>query len=419
MHWDLSQFTGKDVVFVGRGRGRALDGLQRFLEKHGDLKSFAAVDKSDDTEPLAFLLQYDRERTVFIKNDPIPVEEMPVPYITPLQLFFSLVTALGATTVGITGTKGKSTTTALTAHVLQQAGKDVILAGNIGVSPFIGLETATAQSIFVLELSSYQLVDMNVSPHISACVNLYNDHTLWHGSIENYWEAKHNIMRFATAQDLFVYNPSFPTLQQWVDEASCRTKAITVDEPLDLSGSQLFGDHNRLNALIAREICRELGVSDQQFMTGLNSFKPLTHRMQFIATKNEVAYIDDAIGMTPESTLASLTAVTEKFGPVGCLLLGGQDRDYDFTLLMQRLADQAIPALVLFPNTVQKMRAALPDRYTPEILETSSMSEAVSWAATKAPAGSVVLLSTAAPSYSLWSGFEEKGDQFQAAVASL
>jgi UDP-N-acetylmuramoylalanine--D-glutamate ligase len=419
MNWPLDEFTGKDVIFVGAGKGRAMVGIENFLRSHAQIKSFTGVDKVVGDQPLGFLRTYDNKKTVFVKNEGIPGAEMPVAYITPMQLFFSLVPLTGATTIGITGSKGKSTTTALTAHMLERGGKKVILAGNIGISPLTALDSATKDTFFVLELSSYQLSDMRVSPHISACTNLYNDHTDWHGSLAEYWEAKHNIVRYSTADDVFVYNPDFTLLRDWAKTAKCRSIAIDPNEKLDLSKAHLFGGHNRLDALIARQIARECGVTDDVCQAAINTFKPLSHRMQVVATKNDVTYIDDAIGMTPESTLAGLKAISEKFGPIGCLLLGGQDRNYDFAELMQKVAESRIPNLVLFPNTEAKMKTGLPESYHPDILETTSMNEAVAFAAKHAPTGSVVLLSTAAPSYLLWKDFEDKGDQFQAAVRGL
>lgn len=416
----LADFSGKDVVFVGAGKGRAMAPIKDFLERQGNIKSFVGVDKQPGEAPLDFLQEYDQSQTIFVKNEGIPGHEMSVLYCTAFQLFFSLVAATGASTVGITGTKGKSTTTALTTHILQKTGKDVIMAGNIGVgSPFDALERATPDTIFVIELSSYQLSDLTVSPHISACINLYNDHVDWHGSLEAYWEAKHNIMRFAGPDDVFIYNPDFPALRQWADAASCRTIAIDPSENLSLANATLFGDHNRLNALVAREIARQFGVDDATSQQAIDSFSPLRHRMDIVATKHGRTYVDDAIGMTPESTLASLKAVTEKVGPVGCLLLGGQDRGYDFSTLMQAIAGFNIPHLIMFPNTEAKMKGALPVGYQPEIYETQDMQDAVRYAAEHAPEGSVVLLSTAAPSYLLWKDFEDKGDRFQEAVAGL
>ncbi len=419
MKFDLRDFDGKDVVFVGVGKGRSMAGLQPFLEQHAKIKSFTGVHKHDGPEPLAFLSDYDPETTIFFKNEAIPGSEMPVPFMTTLQLFFRLAQENQLTTVGVTGTKGKSTTTSLAAAILEHAGKKVALAGNIGVSPLPALSDATPDTIFVLELSSYQLSDLQVSPHVSACINLYNDHTDWHGSLGGYWEAKHNIMRFAGPDDVFVYNPDFEALREWADTAACQTIAIDPAEKLDLRGARLFGEHNVLNALIAREIARQFDVSDDMSLDAIRSFEPLRHRMQTVTTKHGRIYVDDAIGMTPESTMASLSAIAQTIGPVGCLMLGGQDRNYDFTELMQAIASYDIPHLVLFPETESKMKAALPDGYQPKLHESKSMTDAVAYAATYAPEHSVVLLSTAAPSYVLWADFEEKGDQFQAAVEAL
>jgi UDP-N-acetylmuramoylalanine--D-glutamate ligase len=419
MNWQLDQFSAKDIVFVGVGLGRAMVGIKSFLEKHAAMTSFVGVDKQTADKPLGFLCQYNPKQTVFIKNEAIPGNEMPVPYITPLELFFMLVGQTGATTIGITGTKGKSTTSALTAHILHEAGKYAVLVGNIGVSPFEALDTANDETYFVFELSSYQLSDLTRSPHISACLNLYHDHVNWHGSLENYWEAKHNIVRFTRPEDIFIYNPDFPTLQRWAEKAICQTIAIDSTEQLDLARAQLFGDHNRVNAIIAREIVRQCGVDDTITIRAINSFVPLKHRMQVVATKNNQIYIDDAIGMTPEATSASLRAIHEKFGAIGCVLMGGQDRSYDFSNVMKLVATFKVPFLVLFPDTIAKMRAALPANYQPEIFETRDMKAAVVFAAAHSPKDAAIVLSTAAPSYSIWRDFEEKGDFFQQAVAEL
>lgn len=419
MKWNLDQFDGKDIVFVGVGRGRSAHGTRHFLETYGNIKSFTGLNKTADLSFADQLDAFDKATTVFIKNEGIPGYEVPVPYISPLQIFFDNIGLTGATTVGVTGTKGKSTTTSLAVHILKSTGKNAVLAGNIGISPLLTLGEADETTIFVLELSSYQLTDVKASPHISACINLYNDHVDVHGSLEKYWEAKRNIMRFAGSEDVFIYNPDFEALRDWAAAATCKTIAIDPKEPLDLSRAKLFGDHNRLNALIAREIARQFDISDQATIGAINSFEPLKHRMQTVAVKDDVTYIDDGIGMTPESTMASMEAISHKIGPIGCLLLGGLDRGYDFAELMRAVAAQKVPHLVLFPDTVAKMKAALPDGYKPEIFETKSMGEAVGYAHKHAPKGSVVLLSTAAPSYSLWRDFEEKGDQFQAAVQAI
>jgi UDP-N-acetylmuramoylalanine--D-glutamate ligase len=327
---------------------------------------------------------------------------------------------LQARTIGITGTKGKSTTAALTTAMLKSGGLDARLAGNIGNSVFNEIETATSETVFTLELSSYQLSDIEYSPDIAVCTNLYNDHSNWHGSRELYQEAKHRMIAKSEENDLFIYNPAFSLLVSWAQSANCRVMAIDEDENIDLSNSKLFGEHNRLNALTARLVARELGVTDEACQNAVDNFEPLPHRMQFVAKREGRVFIDDAIGMTPESTIASIKAVSEKYGRIGCLLLGGQDRDYSFSELFELLSQQQIPNLVLFPDTIEKMRSVIPIGYKPTLYEANNMKDAVSWAKQHAPENSVVLLSTAAPSYSLWkSGFEEKGRLFQENVLNM
>lgn len=422
MSWDLKEFKDKDIVFVGVGQGRSMEGFKSFVSKHGAIKSFSGVDKQEGAEPLAFLKNYDQNNTLFVKNEGIPPQEMPVPYVTPMNVFFACAESMGSVTIGITGTKGKSTTAALTAAMLSAGRHNTVLGGNIGEfgdSLFDNLDSATKDTVFVVELSSYQLSDIEHSPHISAIINLFNDHADWHGSQAEYWQAKRHIIAHSKSNDLLIYNPEFPELRQWAESAACRTQAIDPKEEIDMSKTALYGEHNRLNALTARKIAREMRVNDEVSQEALNAFVPLKHRMELVLEKNGHKYIDDAIGMTPESTTASLLAVSDKYGPIGCLLLGGQDRGYDFSSLLKLVAEHNIPALVLFPDTVEKMRKALPTGYSPKIFETRSMDEAVKWASENAPAGTTILLSTAAPSYSLWTGFPEKGDKFTEAAKRL
>lgn len=417
----LNDIRGKDVVFVGAGKGRSLEGIEEFLRNKLEFGTFQAVDKQDTANPLVFLQNYDKDRTIFIKNEGIPGQEMPVPYITPMQLFLSEVAKTGAKLVGITGTKGKSTTASLTSHILETAGKHTILAGNIGTSALASLlkQDITPATIFVLELSSYQLSDFQPKLDIAACINLYNDHADWHGTTAKYWSDKQNIVRALSPDSYFVYNPDFDQLNEWTKYTQAKLAPIDSSEAFDMTKVKLFGDHNRLNILIAKKITSLLGIDDDTIRNAVNSFRPLDHRMQFVATKKGLTFIDDSIGMTPESTIASIKAVTSKYGEIGCIMLGGQDRGYDFSNLMNLLADLNIPNIVLFPDTVSKMKGSLPPGYHPNLMEASTMAEATRLATDSSPENSVVLLSTAAPSYSLWKDFEDKGNQFQSAVNSL
>ncbi len=417
--YDLSRFKDKDVIFTGENRD--MTATAAFLRQHGEAKSLTHkfVDLDNPASAYEQFGSPDLERTVLVKTSGVPGSRMGAPYITSTQLFFALIKPMGNVTIGVTGTKGKTTTSSLIAAMLQQAGKEVILCGNIGKAMITYLDEATPAAIFVIELSSYQLDELRVSPHIGCVTNLYNDHVDYHGSQDAYWEAKHHIVEFMEPDDVFVYNPDFDLCIRWAEDSRARTIAIDTSESLDMSKTKLLGEHNRLNAIMAKAAAMQAGADEAACIAALDGFEPVTHRLQKVATVGGVTFIDDAIASQPEAAIAGIEAVSKEVGPIGAVLLGGKDRDYDYVPLMQKLADVNVPALVLFPDTAAKMKAAMPSGYAPRLLETESMDEAVTWTAQQAPKGSAVLLSTGAPSYSLWKDFEEKGDQFQAAVRRL
>jgi UDP-N-acetylmuramoylalanine--D-glutamate ligase len=421
MNSTLDQFNDKQVVFIGLGQGRSAKGIQSYLEKNTKMAGFDGVnqDNSNPDKPWEFLKDYPAESTIFIKNEGVPGHQVPVDYIAPVQLFFELLKPTSATTIGITGTKGKSTTTSLVASMLEKSGIRTYLCGNIGTSVFTYLDKASKDTIFVVELSSYQLSDLTISPHISVCINLYFDHVDWHGSKEAYWEAKHNIMRFAGKDDYFVYNPDFPALKQWAESGSCHMVEFSSVELVDMSRSKLIGDHNKLNVLAARTAAKLAGAEDDAIQTAIDEFEPLHHRLETVAKKSGVTYVDDGIATTPEATLAAISAVTTSIGPVRCLMLGGDDRGYDFSELIGKIREINLPNLVLFPPSGERIMSELPEPHKLNVLQTRDMVEAVQFAANNVKDG-VVLLSTASPSYSIWpNGFEQKGQEFSEAIAKL
>jgi UDP-N-acetylmuramoylalanine--D-glutamate ligase len=281
------------------------------------------------------------------------------------------------------------------------------------------LNEISDQTLFVLEMSSYQLAELEQSPDIAIITNLYRDHIDYHGTLENYWEAKRNIMRYMDTNGIVVFDPNTDIVSHWLAESEAKQIPINPEETVDMTKSNLIGDHNRSNFLLARAVALQLGVDRLTCQSSLQSFKPITHRLEKVRTVKGVTYIDDAIASQPEAAIAGITACVREVGPVGCVMLGGQDREYDFTALAKLLYTLAIPCLVLFPDTGAKIKALFPDSYTPKILETSDMTQAVKWASIECPSGSICLLSTASPSYSVWKDFEEKGELFQKAVLSL
>jgi UDP-N-acetylmuramoylalanine--D-glutamate ligase len=417
--FSLDEFVNRDVVFIGEGREWV--SFEKFMKDHADIKSIKSVFINDDNrqEMNEMLQNLDFTTTIIVKTAGYPGNLVPAPYTTPTKVFFNCVRQIGSKIIGVTGTKGKTTTSSLIHHILKEAGKPAILAGNMGIPMLDTLATATPESIFVLELSSYQLCELEQSPDIAVITNLYRDHIDYHGTLENYWEAKRNILRFMDTTGKIVFNPENEVILHWLAESDAGQLPIDGGEVVDMKQSQLIGDHNRLNYLLARITTQAIGVDRFTCQQALKSFKPIPHRLQQVRTVRGITFIDDAIASQPEAAVAGITACVREVGPVGCVMLGGSDRDYDFSELVKLISTLMIPKLVLFPDTGAKIKALFPENYTPELCETDDMKTAVEWAAENTPSGSLCLLSTASPSYSVWNDFEEKGDLFQKAVLSL
>jgi len=417
MTFNLPDFAEKDVVFVGKGKEGV--SFKNFIEPLGLIKSFRFIDGKDDPNYLDELKTLDLNQAIVVKTPGCPGHIMPVPYTTPTRVFFDCLNQIGAKTIGVTGTKGKTTTSSLLAETLKNAGLEVKLCGNGGSPMLDSLEGSSSSTIFVIELSSYQLAELSQSPDIAVITNLYKDHTDYHGNLETYWEAKHNIIKFMHEGSAVVFNPEFEIIHHWLADSPAKKLPIDPGEIVDMSQAKLIGDHNKLNYLMVRSVAELFGVDKGSSLTSFMHFEPIRHRLQPVRKFRGITFVDDAIGSNPEATIAGIQALVRSRGPIGCVMLGGVDRNYDFSELVKLLSTLGIPKLVLFPDTGAFIKALLPDSYSPEIYETINMEDAVSWASENCPSGSICLLSTAAPSTVLWSSFEEKGSLFQQAVLSL
>lgn len=398
----LADLKNKKVLLLGYGKeGKA---TEQFLKAYIPDIKIGIADKAQDPNYLDQQKNYD----VAIRSPGLPKHLIKIPYTTATNLFFENVKGK---TIGVTGTKGKSTTSSLIYHLLKYAGKPVHLVGNIG-NPMLEtlMKVNGPDDIFVVELSSYQLDDLQYSPNISVVVSLYPDHLDYHGSLETYYEAKRNIIAHAGPEDTFIYNPRFPLLKEWAMNAHCRV--LPYDETLSLSVDiPLIGEHNRQNTAAAITTVKELGLSDEEIFEGVKTFQALPHRLQNVGTFKQITFYDDAISTTPESTIEALHSLPE----TTTILLGGLDRGYDFTPLVEYLGKTKVENFVFFPPSGEKIRAMLiaAGRSEETMLSTDSMEKAVEFAYQKTPGGTMCLLSTASPSYSIWKNFEEKGDQFQ------
>lgn len=405
----LRDLENKKILLVGYGKeGKA---TEIFLRQTVPSAKVTIVDESQGVGYLSNQKAYD----LAIVSPGIPARNIIIPFTTATNIFFGNVKGM---TIGITGTKGKSTTTSLIYAILKQAGKKAHLVGNIG-NPLLSelLLSNTEEDVWVCELSSYQLETIQYSPHIAVMVSLFPEHMNYHGSVEAYYAAKAQITLHQTAEDYFVYNADFEQLVELAKETKAKSVPYVGVLPFPNTSIPLLGQHNRDNVRAAVTVGEILGISEADMEEAVRNFHPLPHRLQSVGTYKGITFIDDAISTTPESTLAALAAIAN----IGTLMLGGLDRGYDFTQLVEALAEYNIPNVVLFPEsgvTIRHMIEKYPG-YHPRMLDAASMREAVDFAYQHTPQDMVCLLSTASPSYTLWKNFEEKGDEFQRIVKEL
>lgn len=392
----------KRILILGFGKeGHASLG---FLKSKIPTAQVDTADQKDGADYLAKQHDYD----LVIKSPGIRPELVTVPYTTATNIFFANTHGM---VIGVTGSKGKSTTASLIYTILKKAGKPVHLMGNIGSPALDALSTETGPGqIYIFELSSYQLADIAYSPHIAVMTNFFPEHMDYHGGIEEYWEAKKRMLAYAGKNDFFVYNPAYPRLVRLAAETRARAVPFIAKLPFGKDRIPLLGKHNRDNVRAALTVANILRVPTAIAEDAVAHFHALPHRLEFVATVKGISFYDDAISTTPESTLAAI----ETFANVGAILLGGQNRGYDFSLLARRIRDRRIPVIILFPDSGAAIRRALVSvSYVPvQMLATSDMADAVRFVLAHAPKGSVCLLSTASPSYSIWKNFEEKGNLF-------
>jgi len=396
------QFMGmKNVLLLGYGKEGKV--TKQYLKKYFPKLKVGIADAKHDPKYLDKQEGYD----IAVKTPGLPKRLMTIPYTTATNIFFSQVKN---TIIGVTGTKGKSTTVSLIHAILKEAGKKVYALGNIG-EPMLGalLGPVKKDVIFVLEMSSYQLDDILFSPKIAVALNLFPDHLTYHGDMKIYTAAKKNIINFQAREDVFIYNSKYNELAAWAKESKAKTSSFNKTVLPAGIKLPLKGRHNRENIQAALAVAKLFNIPTSTVKKALESFKPLPHRLEFIGEFKGIKFYDDAISTTPESTIMAIKALKK----VGTIFLGGEDRGYDFSDLEKVIRKFKIKNIVLFPDTGKRM---FKSKNGLNVLQTSSMEKAVKFAYQKTKKGQICLLSTASPSFSLWKDYRAKGKLFQKLV---
>jgi UDP-N-acetylmuramoylalanine--D-glutamate ligase len=349
--------------------------------------------------------------------------------------------AFSRQTIGITGTKGKSTTSSLIYHIIKSTDSNAIFAGNIGTPLFDKIPLVDAETRIVCEFSSHQLEFIKKAPTISILLNLYQEHLDHYASFRDYQLAKFQIALKQQSGDSFLYNPDDANIQSLLNEFEVPGKKVPVNTGLfkyDGAGrssngqftyrmngaehfllpaqpdTQLAGAHNLRNIISAATAALISGIPPEAIAEGIATFRPLPHRLEFLGSHNGKLFYNDSISTIPEACLAAV----ETLGVVDTLILGGFDRDIDYVPFITQLCSGKVKHIVFNGPAGERMM---------KLMELSNcrcisfemgrnFTESVEKAIAATPEKGACLLSPAASSYDSFKNFEERGDRFRALV---
>ena len=429
---------GKRVLLLGFGReGRAL--YRRIAEVGGystlgisdakpvnDAPEGVSLHIGEDYQ--AAMADYDivfKSPGIVLKPEYQP-EKLPCRVTSLTELF---LTAYRDQCIGITGTKGKSTTSSLLYHVLHEAGVPSVLGGNIGIPTAELYEQITPETVIVMEIGVHQLEYNHVSPKTAVFLNLYEEHLDHYGTFEYYAYCKENIYRNQRPGDLLICGePSLPAagdcqadvLRLAKDDRNADVSLLggntmyyhgeTCEIPADIS---LTGEHNRYNCAVVYALAKRLGLTDAQITDGIRSFQPLPHRLSPIGTYHGIRWVDDSISTACETCIQALNSLPD----TDSVLIGGMDRGINYTQLLDYLAESPVPHIILMSDSGKRIlheAEAYPETLRSRMQYAADLPEAVTIAKQVTQKGRICLMSPAAASYNVYQNFEKRGEHFKA-----
>ncbi len=333
--------------------------------------------------------------------------------------------------IGITGTKGKGTTSTLVAKMLEANGKTVHLGGNIGIAPLELLDNIQPEHWVVLELANFQLIDLRYSPPIAACLMVVPEHLNWHTDMDEYIEAKQQLFVYQKPEDVAIYfadnltshevasvSPGAKIAYYSEPGALVKNEQIVIDNQVicGVSDLKLLGKHNWQNACAAATIVWQVEQNVAAIRSVLTTFSGLEHRLEFVRTVNGADYYDDSFGTTPETAIVAIEAFTQP----KVIILGGSDKNAMYDQLAKTVIGSNVRHAVVIGDTGPAIASALRnagfEAITPGGL---TMEEIVAEAQKQAKSGDIVLLSTGCASFGLFDNYKDRGNKFQTAVGAL
>ena len=414
---------GKDLLHFLKNEGAKITVLDKKSEKEIDF-SFkkAGVGFVGGKNYLKNLHEFDvvfRSPGVYrYLPEIVSAEKKGVLISSAIKLFFERVKA---TTIGVTGTKGKGTTASLIYEILKKAGRKVHLAGNIGVPYLSLLSKIDKQTILVLELSSFQLIDMEKSPNIAVVTNVTKDHMDWHRGLQEYIEAKKNIVRNQKTTDSAFLNRAGATSASFAKAAGGKVHFFDKkDVGKEIREKLLLkGEHNLENVAAAAAVARKLGVKESAIKDAATSFKGLEHRLELVGRIDGISYYNDSFATSPSPSLAAVGSFEEPT----TLILGGSSKGLDYSGFGKDLAKRKNLRCVIVIGEVggEIKESLVKGGFSGKIIDlgSPSMKKIVETAKKITPKAGVVLLSPAAASFDMFENYKERGKEFKKVVRDL
>lgn len=363
-----------------------------------------------------------------------------------IKLFFKLCPAK---IIGVTGTKGKGTTASLIFEILKKENTKVYFGGNIGNAPIEFLDQLDKKDLVVLELSSFQLQDLDKSPYIAVVLDIKSDHLDYHKNQKEYEDAKANIVKHQTKKDFTVINLDYLTSFKFAvtsptknDYYFSRRKSVDLGcyikwdnnlgkvilrtankdyEIIDTKNIILRGKHNLENIAAAVTASYLAGATAKVISSVVGKFKGLEHRLEFVSEIKKVKYYNDSFSTTPDTAIAAINSFQE---PI-ILLLGGSEKNADYNKLAKKIVQSSVKTIIPIGKTalriIKKMQQSdnLVSKKINITKNCPTMQEAVAMAKNHSVSGDVVLLSPASASFDHYKNYKDRGNQFKSAVADL
>lgn len=415
----LKDLENKKILILGLGR-EGMDTF-KFLRKHFPDKVFGLSDqKKIKNEKLKVknvnfhfgknYLKAIKDYDVVIKSPGIPIHLSEVERVFKQKKIVSqteiFLENCKGKVIGITGTKGKSTTTALIHHILKKNGFNAYLVGNIGepVLSYLDHSASSGQdAIFVYELSCHQLYNLKTSPHIAVFLNVYPEHLDYYKSFAEYIKAKENITRWQNKDDYLVYNSD----DGIVKKIAAKSKA----KKLSFKGK--YYSQNIEAAKLAAKIFK---IPAKKVSKSIKTFKPLEHRLELVGAFKGIIFYNDSLSTIPQTVIEALNFLGKD---VETIILGGYDRGLNFKELGDKISKSKVKTVILFPDTGKKIWECVKNKKKIKHFFVKNMKEAVQTAFKNTSKGKICLLSPASSSFNLFKDYKERGDLFKKYIKML